>query len=77
MNPRLKRVIVVGTSCCGKTTFSTLLAEVLRCPNIELDALHRGPNCVAKPAHEFRGLVTEAVSQDRWVVDRNYGAVRE
>jgi adenylate kinase family enzyme len=77
MHPHLERVIVVGTSCSGKTTFSALLAEVLRCPHIQLDALYWGPNWVAKPTDEFRRLVEEAVSPDRWVADGNYGVVRD
>jgi adenylate kinase family enzyme len=77
MHPQLKRVIVVGTSCCGKTTFSTLLAEMLRCPHVQLDALHWGPNWVAKPTDEFRRLVEEAVWPARWVVDGNYRVVRD
>ncbi len=77
MNLRLERVIIVGTSCCGKTTFSRRLAEILKQPHIELDALYWGPNWVAKPADEFRRLVENAVSRDRWVVDGNYGLVRD
>jgi len=77
MNLQLERVIIVGTSCCGKTTFSRRLAEILKHPHIELDALHWGPNWVAKPADEFRRLVENAVSRDHWVVDGNYGLVRD
>jgi adenylate kinase family enzyme len=77
MTSQLERVIVVGTSCCGKTTFSRRFAEILKYPHIELDALYWGPHWVAKPVDEFRRLVESAVSRHRWVVDGNYGAVRE
>jgi len=50
---------------------------MLKYPHIELDALHWGPNWVAKPADEFRRDVEHAVSGDRWVVDGNYGTVRD
>lgn len=77
MRSQLERVIVVGTSCSGKTTFSTGLAEALGCPHVQLDALYWGPNWVAKPTDEFRRLVEEAVSPACWVVDGNYRAVRD
>jgi adenylate kinase family enzyme len=76
VNVRLERVIVVGTSCCGKTTFSKRLSGILQQPHIELDALYWGPNWEPKPADEFRSLVDHATSSDRWVVDGNYSAVR-
>ena len=34
------RLVVVGTSCCGTTSFSRRLAELLDRPHVELDALH-------------------------------------
>lgn len=77
MHPRLERVIVVGTSCCGKTTFSRRLAAILGQSHIELDALHWGPHWVAKPTEEFRRLVERAVAGERWVADGNYRAVRD
>jgi adenylate kinase family enzyme len=76
MNHQLRRVIVIGTSCCGKTTFSQRLAEVLEYPHVELDALYWRSNWVAKPADEFRRLVENAISPDCWIVDGNYGLIR-
>ena len=71
------RIVVVGTSCAGKSTFAQALAEVSACSRIELDALHWGPNWQPKPAEEFRRLVAEAAGSESWVADGNYGAVRE
>lgn len=72
----LERVVVVGTSCCGKTSYSRQLAAILRHPHIELDALYWKPNWVAKSEDEFTALVTAAISADRWIVDGNYGTAR-
>jgi adenylate kinase family enzyme len=36
----MSRVIVIGTSCAGKTMFARSLADALSCPHVELDALH-------------------------------------
>jgi adenylate kinase family enzyme len=74
---RLQRVVVIGTSCCGKTIFSSRLASILQSPHIELDSLYWGPNWTPKPKYEFTRLVEDAVSGDYWVIDGNYRVVRD
>jgi adenylate kinase family enzyme len=71
------RVVVVGTSCAGKTTFAQSLARALNFPHIELDTLYWQPNWVPRSADEFCALTAQALSQDHWVVDGNYGIVRD
>ena len=77
MRVSITRVVVIGTSCAGKTRFARSLADVLSCPHVELDALHWLPNWVERPSVEFRALTAQALSQDCWVTDGNYGAVRD
>jgi adenylate kinase family enzyme len=72
-----QRVVVIGTSCCGKTTLAKELAQRLECQHIELDALHWLPNWVERPAEQFRTLVRTAIADDRWIVDGNYQVVRD
>ena len=71
------RIVVVGTSCAGKSTFARRLARAIGCSRIELDNLYWGPEWEPKPQKEFRLLVSEAVAQESWVADGNYGSVRE
>ena len=73
----ISRVIVAGTSCAGKTTFACRLAAATGAHHIELDALHWAENWQPKPLDEFRKLTLAAIKQDRWVVDGNYGIVRD
>ena len=73
----LERVAVVGSSCSGKTRFAASLAGVLGAPHVELDAIHWRPSWEPRPAADFRNLVEQAVSRDRWVVDGNYATVRD
>ena len=73
----ISRVVVIGTSCAGKTTFARSLADALSCPHVELDVLHWQPNWVPRAAAEFRALTAQALSQDCWVTDGNYGVVRD
>lgn len=75
--PSSARVVVIGTSCSGKTTFARALAAALNSPHIELDALFWNADWVQKPAEEFRALTAQAIALDRWVVDGNYGVARD
>jgi adenylate kinase family enzyme len=77
MQSNMRRIVVGGSSCAGKTTFSRRLAQCLALPHIELDALYWLPHWVPRPPHEFRALVAQAVAQEHWVVDGNYSAVRD
>lgn len=74
---QLKRVVIIGTSCSGKTTLARNLAKKLGVPHIELDSIFWKPNWTPTPKEEFRDLVTEAVAPEIWVLDGNYSAVRD
>ncbi|MDR8052409.1 toxin [Burkholderia cenocepacia] len=71
------RVIVIGTSGAGKSTFSRALAVAAGYPHIELDRLYWGPGWTAVPPEQFEREVLAATAGDRWVADGNYSAVRD
>ena len=73
----LRRVVVIGSSCSGKTTLAKRIAAELGIRHIELDAIHWMPNWVQRPPEDLRSLTAEAVAQDRWLVDGNYRLVRD
>lgn len=77
MLPALTRVLVIGSSCAGKSSFARALAQSSGLPHVELDQLFWGPNWTAKPTREFRALAEAAAAGERWVVDGNYSAVRD
>jgi adenylate kinase family enzyme len=68
----MNRISVIGTSGSGKTTFANKLAEILRIPHVELDALHWEADWRPAPRDVFRSRVRDAVGAERWVVDGNY-----
>lgn len=71
----LKRIVVVGTSCSGKTTFAVSLSQILQIPHIELDRLHWGPNWTIKA--DFEEEAAKAVQYPCWIIDGNYRKVRD
>ncbi len=68
----MKRVVVIGTSGSGKTTFASSLASLLNVPHIELDQLHWNPNWQETPRDQFIEKVKTATDIPAWVVDGNY-----
>lgn len=73
----MERIAVIGASGSGKTTLAFRLAQRLGMLHVELDALHWDANWTPAPRELFRERVTHALSGDTWVIDGNYGAVRD
>jgi adenylate kinase family enzyme len=73
----VQRVVVVGVTGAGKTTFAQALARQLGVPYVELDALHWGPNWTMPETKEFRARVAPATARPTWVIDGNYARVRD
>ncbi len=74
------RIVVVGTSGAGKTTLARRIAALLHLPHIELDAINWQPGWRDLTRHdpeEFVRRVDEAIKAEAWVVDGNYGPVRD
>ncbi len=71
------RILVIGSSCAGKSTFACALARASGLPWVELDQLFWGPDWTAKPLEAFRALASEAAAGERWVIDGNYSDVRD
>ena len=77
MNPAMERVVVVGTSCSGKTTLARQLSRALGSSHVELDAIHWKPGWQERPVDEVRRMASEAAAGERWVMDGNYRSVRD
>lgn len=73
----LDRVVVVGTSGSGKTTFARTFAARTGCTHIELDAVHWLPDWQERPKEETREIISKAAAGERWVTDGNYGRLRD
>ena len=75
--PPPRKFVVLGATGSGKSTFAKELARKINIPCIELDALHWLPGWKHVPEDEFRQRVEIATSGKAWVVDGNYGEVRD
>jgi len=62
LSPELIRVVVIGSSCCGKSTTGARLAAKLGHPFVELDELFWGPNWQPKRPEQFASLARLAAA---------------
>lgn len=72
-----RRIVVIGTTGSGKTVFARELSSALGIPHIELDEVFWSENWVEVPTEAFRASVTGLAAQDSWIMDGNYGVVRD
>jgi adenylate kinase family enzyme len=68
----MERILVMGSSGSGKSTFAHRLSSITGIPTVSLDALFWKPGWVESDATEFGRRVTEAAQQPRWIMDGNF-----
>jgi adenylate kinase family enzyme len=79
----MDRIIVIGSSYSGKSSFAQALAQKKQITHIELDQLHWLPNWQERSYAEFRDLVKEAITpaitgdDHSWIIDGNYSVTRD
>jgi adenylate kinase family enzyme len=73
----MSRIVVVGTSCAGKTTLAKKIACALDLPHVEMDAIYWRPDWEPSPTEEFCASMSEALVGDRWITDGNYSIARD
>lgn len=71
------RILVVGTSGAGKSTLARKIALTLGIKDIELDALHWGPDWTETPLEVFEGMVRREIRENRgFVIHGNYTKIQ-
>jgi adenylate kinase family enzyme len=68
----MQRILVMGSSGSGKSTFARRLSAITAIPVISIDALFWKPGWVEPDRAEFRERLAEAARQPRWIMDGNY-----
>src|SRR5579864_3220948 len=68
----MQRVLVMGSSGSGKSTFALRLAELAGLPFVSLDALFWKPGWQPSEPGSFGERVRAAANRPAWVMDGNY-----
>ena len=68
----MQRILVMGSSGSGKSTFAQLLSGITGIPFVSVDALFWKPGWVESDRESFRARLSQAALQPRWIMDGNY-----
>lgn len=68
----MQRILVMGASGSGKSTFSRRLSAVTGIPVVSVDALFWKPGWVESGKAEFHERLTAAALQPSWIMDGNF-----
>ncbi|MCD8879246.1 AAA family ATPase [Staphylococcus kloosii] len=68
----MQKIIVIGSSGSGKSTFSRKLSRVMNIPVYHLDALFWKPNWHMRNLPEKIDIQDAILKQEKWVIDGNY-----
>jgi adenylate kinase family enzyme len=68
----MQRILVMGSSGSGKSTFAQRLSDITGIPMVSLDALFWKPGWTPSDAAGFEARATEAARLPRWIMDGNY-----
>ena len=68
----MQRVLVMGSSGSGKSTFARRLSDMTGIPTVSIDALFWKPGWIESDREDFEHRMTEAAQQSRWIMDGNY-----
>lgn len=74
----MKRVLVIGSSGAGKSTFARRLGERTGLKVIHLDRLFWKPNWVeTADKDEWKAVLEKALAGEAWIADGNYSGTME
>lgn len=68
----MQRVLVLGSSGAGKSTFARRLGATTGLPVVHIDQLFWRPGWVESEKDVYRAHLAQAVAQPRWIIDGNY-----
>ncbi|HJF66676.1 MAG TPA: DNA topology modulation protein [Staphylococcus kloosii] len=68
----MQKIIVIGSSGSGKSTFSRKLSRAMNIPVYHLDALFWKPNWNMRNLAEKIDIQEAILKQEKWIIDGNY-----
>lgn len=64
-----QRVVVIGSSGAGKSTFARRLGDITGLPVTHIDQLFWQPGWVQTPTETYHRRLAEVVARDRWIIE--------
>lgn len=71
----MDKVMVVGSSGSGKSTFSRQLSKILKIPVYHLDMYFWKPNWNMMDYDEQSKIHGQLIQKNKWIIDGNYSAL--
>jgi adenylate kinase family enzyme len=68
----MQRVLVMGCSGSGKSTFGRQLADKLRLPFVPIDRIYWQPGWREPKPEDFSAMMTIEAEKPAWVIDGNF-----
>lgn len=72
----MKRLVIVGATGTGKSTFARKIGQRLGLPVIELDDLYWLPGWLRQQPDVFHARVRDIADQENWIMSGNYGTIK-
>jgi len=66
---QMRRIVVVGASCSGKTTLAESIAQRLSLPHFDIDSIVWGPNWSLPSRENLLAQVKSLIQPEAWVID--------
>jgi adenylate kinase family enzyme len=73
----MKRILIIGSSGAGKSTFAKRLHKVLGINIIHLDQHYWKPNWTKTENEEWQKKVENMMKAEQWIMDGNYRSTME
>lgn len=73
----MKKIIVIGCSGSGKTTFAEKLRDKIEIELFYLDAIWHRPDRTHISREEYDARLSEILALDSWIIDGNYSRTIE
>ncbi|MDQ3713515.1 MAG: DNA topology modulation protein [Acidobacteriota bacterium] len=68
----MKKILIIGSSGAGKSTFARRLGAATGLTVVHLDQLYWKPNWVEPSKDEWKETVAEVLENEAWIIDGNY-----
>jgi adenylate kinase family enzyme len=68
----MKRILIIGSSGAGKSTFSRRLGEITGIEVVHLDKIHWRAGWIEPSKDEWRKTVEDNLKKEAWIMDGNY-----